>query len=172
MEEDPRGGASLVSSRRCVEKEKTHASTDDARSHRIFPSRQLILPYLQLDIKYFDLGLEHRDAVRRHPSNHPPPYTLRPCVLTGLTNGIFVLFCFLSYAARPPVCLSTQTNDQVTVESAEAILKYNVGIKCATITPDEARVEEFKLKQMWRSPNGTVRPRSNPRPAPPRRGIG
>ena len=50
-----------------------------------------------------------------------------------------------------------QTNDQVTVESAEAILKYNVGIKCATITPDEERVKEFKLKQMWRSPNGTVR---------------
>jgi len=72
---------------------------------------ELILPYLQLDIKYFDLGVEHRDA----------------------------------------------TEDQVTVESAEAILKYNVGIKCATITPDEARVEEFKLKQMWRSPNGTIR---------------
>ncbi|KAI0301468.1 isocitrate dehydrogenase [Russula brevipes] len=72
---------------------------------------ELILPYLQLDIKYFDLGLEHRDA----------------------------------------------TNDQVTVESAEAILKYNVGIKCATITPDEARMEEFKLRQMWRSPNGTIR---------------
>ncbi|KAH9955428.1 isocitrate dehydrogenase [Russula dissimulans] len=72
---------------------------------------ELILPYLQLDIKYFDLGLEHRDA----------------------------------------------TNDRVTVESAEAILRYNVGIKCATITPDEARVEEFKLKQMWRSPNGTIR---------------
>jgi isocitrate dehydrogenase len=72
---------------------------------------ELILPYLQLDIKYFDLGLEHRDA----------------------------------------------TNDQVTIESAEAILKYNVGIKCATITPDEARVKEFNLKQMWRSPNGTIR---------------
>ncbi|KAI0276981.1 isocitrate dehydrogenase [Russula aff. rugulosa BPL654] len=72
---------------------------------------ELILPYLQLDIKYFDLGLEYRDA----------------------------------------------TNDRVTVESAEAILKYNVGIKCATITPDEERVKEFKLKQMWRSPNGTIR---------------
>ncbi|KAI0059936.1 isocitrate dehydrogenase [Artomyces pyxidatus] len=72
---------------------------------------ELILPYLQLDIKYYDLGLEHRDA----------------------------------------------TNDQVTVDSAEAILKYSVGIKCATITPDEARVKEFKLKQMWRSPNGTIR---------------
>jgi len=72
---------------------------------------QLILPYVRLDIKYYDLGLEHRDA----------------------------------------------TNDRVTVESAEAILKYNVGIKCATITPDEARVEEFKLRQMWRSPNGTIR---------------
>ncbi|KAH9043510.1 hypothetical protein EDB83DRAFT_2523806 [Lactarius deliciosus] len=49
------------------------------------------------------------------------------------------------------------TDDQVTIESAEAILKYNVGIKCATITPDEARVKEFKLKQMWRSPNGAIR---------------
>ncbi|KAG8797951.1 Isocitrate dehydrogenase [NADP], mitochondrial precursor (Oxalosuccinate decarboxylase), partial [Serendipita sp. 399] len=72
---------------------------------------ELILPYLQLDIKYFDLGLEHRDA----------------------------------------------TDDKVTVESAEAILKYSVGVKCATITPDEARVEEFKLKSMWKSPNGTIR---------------
>ncbi|KZT65172.1 isocitrate dehydrogenase [Daedalea quercina L-15889] len=72
---------------------------------------ELILPYVQLDIKYFDLGLEYRDA----------------------------------------------TEDKVTVESAEAILKYNVGIKCATITPDEARVKEFSLKQMWKSPNGTIR---------------
>ncbi|PFH48920.1 hypothetical protein AMATHDRAFT_64265 [Amanita thiersii Skay4041] len=72
---------------------------------------ELILPYLQLDIKYYDLGLEYRD----------------------------------------------QTNDQVTVEAANAILEHKVGIKCATITPDEARVEEFKLKEMWRSPNGTIR---------------
>jgi isocitrate dehydrogenase len=72
---------------------------------------KLILPYLDLDIKYYDLGIEHRDA----------------------------------------------TNDQVTVEAAEAIKKYNVGIKCATITPDEARVKEFQLKQMWKSPNGTIR---------------
>jgi len=72
---------------------------------------ELILPYVSLDIKYYDLGLEHRDA----------------------------------------------TNDQVTIDSAEAIQKYNVGIKCATITPDEARVKEFKLKQMWKSPNGTIR---------------
>ena len=72
---------------------------------------QLILPYLDLDIKYFDLGIENRDA----------------------------------------------TDDQITVEAAEAINRYNVGIKCATITPDEARVEEFKLKQMWKSPNGTIR---------------
>ncbi|THH05913.1 hypothetical protein EW145_g4451 [Phellinidium pouzarii] len=72
---------------------------------------ELILPYLQLDIKYYDLGMENRDA----------------------------------------------TDDQVTIDSAEAIKAYNVGIKCATITPDEARVEEFKLKQMWRSPNGTIR---------------
>lgn len=72
---------------------------------------KLIFPFLELDIKYFDLGLPHRDA----------------------------------------------TDDKVTVESAEATLKYNVAIKCATITPDEARVKEFSLKQMWRSPNGTIR---------------
>ena len=72
---------------------------------------QLILPYLDLDIKYFDLGIENRDA----------------------------------------------TDDRINVEAAEAINRYNVGIKCATITPDEARVEEFKLKQMWKSPNGTIR---------------
>ena len=72
---------------------------------------KLILPYLDLDLKYFDLGMEHRDA----------------------------------------------TNDQVTIDAAEAIKQYNVGIKCATITPDEARVVEFKLKQMWKSPNGTIR---------------
>ncbi|WP_413292310.1 isocitrate dehydrogenase (NADP(+)) [Bdellovibrio sp. HCB185ZH] len=76
-----------------------------------FIKEKLILPYLEIDIKYFDLGMEHRDA----------------------------------------------TNDQVTVDSAEAIKKYNVGIKCATITPDEARVKEFNLKQMWKSPNGTIR---------------
>jgi len=76
-----------------------------------FIRQKLILPYLDIDIKYFDLGIEHRD----------------------------------------------QTNDQVTIDAAEAIKKYNVGIKCATITPDEARVQEFKLKQMWKSPNGTIR---------------
>jgi len=72
---------------------------------------KLIIPYLDIDIKYYDLGLEYRD----------------------------------------------KTNDEVTVEAAKAILKYSVGIKCATITPDEARVEEFKLKKMWLSPNGTIR---------------
>ncbi len=76
-----------------------------------FIKDKLILPYLDLDIKYYDLGMESRDA----------------------------------------------TNDQITIDAAEAIKKYNVGIKCATITPDEARVEEFKLKQMWKSPNGTIR---------------
>ncbi|MGZ4072684.1 MAG: isocitrate dehydrogenase (NADP(+)) [Bacteroidia bacterium] len=76
-----------------------------------FIKDKLILPYLEVDIKYYDLGVEHRDA----------------------------------------------TNDQVTIDSAEAIKKYNVGIKCATITPDEERVKEFKLKQMWKSPNGTIR---------------
>jgi isocitrate dehydrogenase len=76
-----------------------------------FIKDKLILPYLDLDIKYYDLGIQHRD----------------------------------------------ETNDQVTVDAANAIKKYGVGIKCATITPDEQRVEEFKLKQMWRSPNGTIR---------------
>lgn len=76
-----------------------------------FIKEKLILPYLDLDIKYYDLGIENRDA----------------------------------------------TNDQVTIDAAEAIKKYNVGIKCATITPDEARVAEFGLKQMWKSPNGTIR---------------
>lgn len=76
-----------------------------------FIKDKLILPYLDVDIKYYDLGIEHRDA----------------------------------------------TNDQVTIDSAEAIKKYQVGIKCATITPDEARVKEFNLKQMWKSPNGTIR---------------
>ncbi|KAG0336328.1 isocitrate dehydrogenase (NAD(+)) idh1 [Podila humilis] len=72
---------------------------------------KLILPYVDLDIKYYDLGMENRDL----------------------------------------------TDDQVTIDAAEAIKKYKVGIKCATITPDEARVEEFKLKKMWKSPNGTIR---------------
>jgi isocitrate dehydrogenase len=76
-----------------------------------FIKEQLILPYLDLDIKYYDLSIENRDA----------------------------------------------TNDEVTVEAANAIKKYNVGIKCATITPDEARVKEFGLKKMWKSPNGTLR---------------
>ncbi len=72
---------------------------------------QLILPYLDIDLKYYDLSIENRDA----------------------------------------------TDDQITVDAAHAIQKYNVGIKCATITPDEHRVEEFGLKHMWKSPNGTIR---------------
>ncbi len=72
---------------------------------------KLILPFLDIDIKYYDLSIQNRDA----------------------------------------------TNDQVTIDSAEAIKKYGVGIKCATITPDEARVKEFSLKKMWKSPNGTIR---------------
>lgn len=72
---------------------------------------KFIHPYLDIDLKYYDLGLEYRD----------------------------------------------QTNDQVTLDAAEAIKKYSVGVKCATITPDEQRVEEFKLKKMWLSPNGTIR---------------
>ena len=76
-----------------------------------FIKEKLIFPYLELDVKYFDLGIEYRD----------------------------------------------KTDDQVTIDAAHAIQKYGVGIKCATITPDEARVEEFGLKNMWRSPNGTIR---------------
>src|SRR6201998_894504 len=72
---------------------------------------KLILPFLDLPIEYYDLGIEHRDA----------------------------------------------TDDKVTGEAAEAIKRHGVGIKCATITPDEARVKEFNLKQMWKSPNGTIR---------------
>jgi len=72
---------------------------------------QLILPYLDIDLKYYDLSIQHRD----------------------------------------------ETDDQVTVDAANAIKQYGVGVKCATITPDEARVEEFGLKKMWRSPNGTIR---------------
>src|SRR5580658_9843763 len=71
----------------------------------------LILPYLDIELKYYDLGIQERD----------------------------------------------KTEDKVTVESAEAIKKYGVGVKCATITPDEARVKEFSLKKMWKSPNGTIR---------------
>src|SRR3979409_493823 len=72
---------------------------------------KLILPYLDIDLKYFDLGVEHRD----------------------------------------------ETNDQVTIDAAMATKQHGVAVKCATITPDEARVKEFGLKQMWRSPNGTIR---------------
>jgi isocitrate dehydrogenase len=72
---------------------------------------KLIHPYLDIDLKYYDLGIEYRD----------------------------------------------QTNDQVTIDAAEAIKTYGVGVKCATITPDEARVKEFNLKKMWKSPNGTIR---------------
>ena len=73
--------------------------------------KKLILPYLDIDLHYYDLGVEYRD----------------------------------------------QTNDQITIDAAEAIQKHGVGVKCATITPDEDRVEEFNLKEMWKSPNGTIR---------------
>ncbi|MDF1794701.1 MAG: isocitrate/isopropylmalate family dehydrogenase, partial [Thalassobaculaceae bacterium] len=72
---------------------------------------KLIFPYLDVDLKYYDLGIEARD----------------------------------------------KTDDQITIDSANAIKEHGVGVKCATITPDEARVEEFGLKKMWRSPNGTIR---------------
>src|SRR5262245_15228353 len=72
---------------------------------------RMILPYLDIDLKYFDLGIQNRD----------------------------------------------KTADRVTIDAAKAIQKYGVGVKCATITPDEARVKEFNLKKMWKSPNGTIR---------------
>ena len=72
---------------------------------------KLIFPFLDIELDYYDLGMEHRDA----------------------------------------------TDDKVTIEAAEAIQRHGVGVKCATITPDEARVKEFGLKQMWKSPNGTIR---------------
>ena len=77
----------------------------------LFIKKKLILPYLDLGIEYYDLGMKNRD----------------------------------------------NTNDQITIDSAAAIKRIGAGIKCATITPDEARVEEFDLKKMWRSPNGTIR---------------
>ena len=76
-----------------------------------FIKEKLIKPYLEVDLKYYDLGMESRD----------------------------------------------KSDDQITIDAAKAIKQHGVGIKCATITPDEARVEEFKLKKMWRSPNGTIR---------------
>ena len=76
-----------------------------------FIKQKLILPYLDIDLKYYDLGMEFRD----------------------------------------------KTNDQITIDSANAIKKYGVGVKCATITPDEDRVKEFNLQKMWKSPNGTIR---------------
>lgn len=76
-----------------------------------FIKEKLILPYLDVDLKYYDLSVQKRD----------------------------------------------ETDDQITVDAAEAIKKHRVGVKCATITPDEGRVEEFDLKEMWKSPNGTIR---------------
>ncbi|MEY3496256.1 MAG: isocitrate dehydrogenase, partial [Actinomycetota bacterium] len=76
-----------------------------------FIKDELILPYLDINLEYYDLSIEHRD----------------------------------------------KTDDQVTIDSANAIKKHGVGVKCATITPDEARVKEFGLKKMWKSPNGTIR---------------
>ena len=84
--------------------EMTHVIWQDIRDN-------LILPYLDINLEYYDLGIENRDA----------------------------------------------TDDQITIDAANAIKKHGVGVKCATITPDEARVKEFGLKKMWKSPNGTIR---------------
>src|SRR3970040_1530008 len=84
---------------------------ETARSIGAFIKEKVILAYLDLDLKYYDLSVEKRD----------------------------------------------ETDDQITVDAANAIKRYGVGVKCATITPDEARVREFGLKEMWKSPNGTIR---------------
>ena len=76
-----------------------------------FIKKKLILPYLEIDLKYFDLSVQKRD----------------------------------------------ETNDQITIDAANAIKKYSIGVKCATITPDDGRMSEYNLKKMWRSPNGTIR---------------
>ncbi len=97
-----------------IKVENTVVELDGDEMTRIiwqFIKDRLIVPYLDINLEYYDLGMEYRD----------------------------------------------QTDDQVTIDSARAILKHGVGVKCATITPDEARVEEFKLKKMWKSPNGTIR---------------
>src|SRR3984957_16666456 len=97
-----------------IKGKKTVVEMDGDEMTRIiwkFIKDRLILPYLDIDLKYYDLGVEYRD----------------------------------------------QTNDQVTIDSAKATQQYGVAVKCATITPDEGRVKEFKLKEMWRSPNGTIR---------------
>jgi len=109
---DPHSTSSEMSSKIHVENPVVELDGDEmTRVIWQLIKQQLILPYLDLKIEYYDLGLENRD----------------------------------------------KTNDQVTIDAAGAIKKYNVGIKCATITPDEARVKEFDLKQMWKSPNGTIR---------------
>ena len=92
-------------------KEAVEGPANVSPENRSFIKQQLIVPYLDVDLEYFDLGIEHRDA----------------------------------------------TGDQVTVDAAEAIKRHGVGVKCATITPDEARVQEFGLNDMYRSPNGTIR---------------
>lgn len=97
-----------------IKVENTVVELDGDEMTRIiwqFIKDRLIVPYLDINLEYYDLGMEHRDA----------------------------------------------TDDQVTIDSANAILKHGVGVKCATITPDEQRVEEFGLKKMWKSPNGTIR---------------
>ncbi|ELR15878.1 isocitrate dehydrogenase, NADPdependent, putative [Acanthamoeba castellanii str. Neff] len=103
---------------------------------------KLILPYLDLNIQYFDLGLPYRDETNDQMIKDK-------LILPYLDLNIQYFDLGLPYR--------DETNDQVTVDAAEAIKKCNVGIKCATITPDEKRVEEFKLKEMWKSPNGTIR---------------
>src|SRR6202451_2973566 len=98
--------------------------------------KKLVLPYLDIDLHYYDLSIENRDKTEDK-------------VTVEAAEAI------KKYGVG--VKCATITPDEARVEAAEAIKKYGVGVKCATITPDEARVEEFKLKKMWKSPNGTIR---------------
>lgn len=123
------------------------------------------MPHVNVDIKYYDLGMEYREKVSKiWKQNSGTALVLlqieqRHLLFTRHDNGYSSSFPFYSLCVSSPLCntLLRQTKDQVTIDAAQAILKYNVGIKCATITPDEQRVKEFNLSEMYRSPNGTIR---------------
>ncbi len=114
-----------------------------------FIKKKLILPYLDLGIEYYDLGMKSRDATDDQITIDCANAIKKKLILQYLDLGIE--YYDLGMKSRDA------TNDQITIDCANAIKKNGVGIKCATITPDEARVKEFSLKKMWRSPNGTIR---------------